>query len=153
MSTKETDMRTAHHRVRLVTATLVFAGLICLAAAPARAQAPAGNAKQTATQFYMAYRAAFDKAKRVEDILPYMAEKNRKQVESTPAGERTKMFEFIKMMGTLTGVKVIKEARTPDGGATLTVEGTDSDKKKATGTVEIVKEGDAWKLGGESWKS
>src|SRR5262245_56171580 len=99
------DMRTAHHRVRLVTATLVVTGLIAsLTAAPARAQAPAGDAaKQTATQFYMAYRAAFDKAKSIDDVLPYMAEKNRKQVESTPKGERAKMFELIKMMGTLTG--------------------------------------------------
>jgi Domain of unknown function (DUF4878) len=148
-------MRTALPRVRLVTATLVLAGLMAsLTGAHARAQAPAGDAaKQTATQFYMAYRAAFDKAKSIEEVLPYMAEKNRKQVESTPKAERAKMFEMIKMMGTLTNVKVIKEARTPDGGATLTVEALDADKKKATGTVEVIKEGGAWKLGGESWKS
>lgn len=158
-------MRTAHHRARLVkatlgTATLALTGLIVsLTPAPARAQAPAGDAsKQTATQFYMAYRAAFEKAKAVEEILPYMAEKNRKQVEATPKGERVKMFEFIKMMsGAITGVKVTKEARSPDGGATLTVEGMDesdkANKKKSTGTVEVVKEGGAWKLGGESWKS
>lgn len=148
-------MRTAHHRARLVMATLALAGLIVsLTAAPVRAQAPAGDAsKQTASQFYMAYRAAFDKAKSVEDLFPYMAEKNRKEAEATPAAERKKMFQMIKMMGALTNVKVIKEARSPDGGATLTVEGTQSDKDKATGTIEIVKEGGAWKIGSESWKS
>ena len=148
-------MRTAHHRGRLVTATLVLAGLlVSLTAAPARAQAPAGDAaKQTATQYYMAYRVAFDKAKSVEELLPYMSAKNKKEMEATPKAERAKMFEFIKMVGTLTDVKVIKETRTPDGGAKLSVEGIDSDKKKMTGTVDVIKEGGAWKIGGESWKS
>ncbi len=38
-------------------------------------------------------------------------------------------------------------------GATLTVDALDPDKAKTTGTIEVVKEGTAWKLGKESWKS
>ena len=110
------------------------------------------QAEQTASQFYTEYRAAFDKAKAVEDILPYMSASRRKQVESTPAEERKKMFGMIKIMGALTNVKIVKEARTADG-ATLTVEALDSDKAKTTGTITLVKEGAAWKIDKESFKS
>jgi hypothetical protein len=133
---------------RLVTAAL----LVTLAGAAAMAAQPAAG-QQTATQFYLAYRTAFDKAKTLDEILPYMASKNRAQVEATPAADREKMFGMVKIMNTLTDVKVIKEARNPDGGATLTVEGVDADKNKSAGTVDIVKEGGAWKIGQESWKT
>ena len=49
-------------------------------------------------------------------------------------------------------VKVVKEAPTATG-ATLSVEGMSPDKKKATGTVDMVKENGAWKVGKESWSS
>jgi hypothetical protein len=127
---------------------LVVPLLIGLTALPALAQKPG----QTASQFYLSYRTAFDKAKSIDDLKPFMSKETLDQIDATPAAERSKMFEMIKMMGALTGVKVLKEAPGPKG-ATLTVEGIDSDKKKATGTVEIVKENGAWKLGGESWKS
>ena len=62
------------------------------------------------------------------------------------------MFEMIKMMGDITNIKVVKETATKTG-ATLNVEALDPDKKKTTGTVQIVKEGTAWKVGKESWSS
>lgn len=124
----------------------VFA-LVCLAlAAPALAQTP------TASQFYMTYRAAFDKAKTVDDLLPYMSKKTIAQVEATPAAERAPMFEMMKTMGTVTDVKITKETKTANG-VTLSVEALDPDKKKTTGSITIVKEGGAWKLDGESWSS
>src|SRR4029079_7807207 len=55
--------------------------------APSLAQ-PAVAQTQTASQFYMAYRAAFDKAKKVEDLIPFMAKKNVDQMNQTPAGAR-----------------------------------------------------------------
>ena len=101
---------------------------------------PAVAQTQTATQFYMAYRAAFDKAKKVEDLIPYMAKKNVDQMNQTPAAERAKMFEMMKMMGAITNVKVVKE--TPSAtGTTLDVTALDPDKKPTKGTVEVVKEG------------
>ena len=107
---------------------------------------------KTASQFYMDYRVAFDKATKIDDVLPYMSKQRVDQVAATPADERAKMFEMIKMMGTLTEVKVLKEAKSADG-ATLTVEAVDPDKKKTTGTIKVIKEGDAWKIDGESWSS
>jgi hypothetical protein len=107
---------------------------------------------QTASQFYANYREAFDRATSVDDLLPYMSKPMKAQVENTPASDRAKMFEMIKTMGAITDMKIVKEARSADG-ATLTVEALDPDKKKTVGTVQIVKEGDEWKLGTESWSS
>jgi hypothetical protein len=129
---------------RFVIASLV----LVLTSSLALAQKPA----QTASEFYMKYRAAFDKAKTLDEILPWMAKDNRAQAAATPAADRAKMFEMVKMMNKLTDVKILKEERTADG-ATLTVEGIDTDKKKNSGKVTIVKEGDEWKLGKESWSS
>ncbi len=121
---------------------------MAIVAAPVAAQKP----EQTVSQFYMTYRTAFDKAKTIDELLPYMSKETRAQVEATPAAERPKMFGVIKIMGTLTNVKIVKEEKTATG-ATLTVEGVDSDKKKTTGTIEVVKENGAWKIGKESWSS
>lgn len=126
----------------------LLATVILVFVAPALAQAP----PQTASDFYLSYRTAFDKATKIDELLPFMAKETRAEIEATPASERGKMFEFIKMVGTLTGVKIIKEAKTSTG-ATLTVEALDPDKKKTVGTIDIVREGGAWKLGKESWSS
>ncbi len=124
---------------------VIVAGGSALAAPPA---------SQTATQFYMAYRAAFAKATKIEDILPYLAAANRKDIEGTPAADRAKMFEMIKMMDTNTKVKVLKEEHQADGGAVLSVTAYDTDQKKdVSGTVSIVKEDGAWKLQKEAWAS
>jgi hypothetical protein len=145
----ETDMRIAPlARWSIVLALVTATG--------AWAQAP--PKAQTATQFFLAYRAAFDKATKIEDLYPYMAAKNRKQAEETPKAERDKMFGLIKIMGAVAGPKVLKEEHMPDGGALLTVEGMVSGlgteaPKKATGKVTILKEGGAWKIGEESWNS
>ena len=112
----------------------------------------AQSAEKTASQFYMEYRAAFEKAQAVEDILPYMSASRRKQVESTPAEERKKMFEAIKIIGALSNVKITKETRTADG-ASLAVHALDSDKAETTGTITLVKENGAWKIDKERFSS
>jgi hypothetical protein len=127
-----------------LVAVLIGALLVPSLAPPAVAQT------QTASQFYMTYRAAFDKAKKVEELFPFMSKKTIDQVNQTAPADRAKMFEMMKMMAAITDVKVVKETKTATG-ATLDVTALDSDKKPTKGTVEIVKEGGAWKLGGESW--
>jgi hypothetical protein len=132
--------------------------VLCLAvcgAVLAGGVAVAGKAaSQTATQFYMAYRAAFDKATKIDDILPFMCAANRKQVEGTPKADNDKMFGMIKMMDTHTKVKVLKEDRQADGSVVLGVSAYDTDQKKdVSAKVTIVKENGAWKLQKESWSS
>jgi hypothetical protein len=129
--------------VRLATLVIVMAAMATAAAQPAN---------QTASEFYMAYRAAFAKAKAIEDLSPYMSKEMKAQVEATPAAERPKMFEFVKLMsGSMTNVKVLKETKTAEG-VTLAVEAMDGNEKK-TGQIRIVRENDAWKMGRESWSN
>ena len=127
------------------TLGLLIAGFV-LSAMPATAQ-------KTATQFYMEYQAAFAKAKSIDDILPFMAKSRVDEMKKTPAAERAKMFEFIQMMASEhKNVKVAKETKTATG-YTLDVTATTSDKKPATGTVDIITEGGAMKINRESWKN
>lgn len=124
----------------------VLALLIVAVVAPPNVRAQS----KTATQFYQEYLAAFDKAKTIDEILPFMAAENRKQVEATPKDERDKMFGMIKILSH-SNVKVLKEERSADGKTILNVEGVDSDKNKGTGKITLIKEGAAWKLAEESW--
>jgi hypothetical protein len=128
-------------------ARIICLPIVLFATASLLAQAPT----QSASDFYMQYRKAFDAAKKIDDVLPFMSADTTKQIMATPPAERGQMFEMIKMMGALTNVKITKETRTATG-ATLTVTGLDSDKKITTGTVDIVQENGKWKLGQESWK-
>ena len=123
----------------------VFAlGLALAIAIPAMSVA---EQAQSATEFYQAYRKAFAKAEKIEEILPMMAANRRAQMQKTPAEERTMMFGMLKEMTADQGdVKVLKETATSTG-AELAVEAKDG-----TGTVTLVKEGGAWKLDKESWK-
>ncbi len=79
-------------------------------------------------------------------------------MQDTPKADRDKMFQLMKMMGSLSDVKVTKEEPTADGGATLVADGMAADmvdatkKVKQTGTITIIKEGGAWKVGNENWK-
>ena len=114
-------------------------------------KANAQTGEQTGTQFYMSYRAAFAKASKVEELFPFMGVAQRAQVEKIPAAERPEMFKMMKAFNTFTNVKVTKETKTATG-ATLEVEGISEDKAKATATVDLIREGNAWKIGKESWK-
>jgi hypothetical protein len=128
-------------------ARIICLPIVLFATASLLAQAPT----QSASDFYMQYRKAFDAAKKIDDVLPFMSADTTKQIMSTPPAERGQMFEMIKMMGALTNVKITKETRIATG-ATLTVTALDSDKKNTTGTIDIVQENGKWKLGQESWK-
>lgn len=138
-------------RAPMKTIGVILVVLFALSTGTLRAQAPA-PAGQTASQFYMAYRTAFDKAKKMDDLLPFMSADQLKMINAAPPEQRSQGFEIIKLMGTMTGVKITKEEKVGSG-AKLTVEGIDSDKKKMTGTIDIVREGNAWKLGKESWSN
>ena len=112
----------------------------------------AAQANQTASEFYTAYRAAFDKAKKIEELIPYMSKSMKADIEKTPASERPGMFEMIKEMSKMSDVKIVKETKEPDG-VMLSVESVGPDRGKMTGQIKIVKEAGAWKMAKESWSS
>jgi len=133
---------------QVLRASTICLPIVLLATVALFAQA----AGQSASDFYLQYRKAFDAAKKIEDVMPFMSADTTQQIQATPPAERAQMFEMIKMMGTLTNVKIAKETKTATG-ATLTVNALDSDKKNTTGTIDIVQEGGKWKIGKESWSS
>jgi len=139
----EMSMRTA-----AIAKFCVCLMLVVTAAATLGAQAPPAN--ETATQFYTRYLAAFQKATKMEQVLPMMSAAKIAEFNAAPAEMRNGALEMIKMM-TASNIKVTKE--TPNAkGAVLTVTGVDPmEKKPQYGMVTLLKEGGAWKLSEESW--
>ena len=122
--------------------------VVALAIAPVSAQA---QATKTASQVFLEYRAAFEKATSVDEILPFQDAATKAQILKTPASERKQMFDMMKSMSDARGVKVISETKNAKG-VELAVEGTTPDKKKATGKIQMVQEGGAWKVASEDWQ-
>lgn len=124
--------------------------LVCALAVPALAQ-PAATYKN-ASEFYLAYRVAFDKATSIDELLPWVAKERREVISKAPAAERKEGFEMMKMFDDRRSVKVVKE--TPSAtGAELQVEGVSAESQaKATGVITLLKEDGAWKIVRESWK-
>jgi hypothetical protein len=104
------------------------------------------------TKFFMDYRAAFQKAKAVEELFPFLSKERVSQVEKTPKADRIKMFELMKMMD-MKNVKVTKETKTATG---YTLEATGEGGMAggpSKGTITIIDENGKLKLGEESWKN
>jgi hypothetical protein len=128
-------------RARLVP--VLLSGLLLVAAAlPASAQAPGEG-----TKFFMEYRAAFAKAKAIEDLVPYLSKARAEKVQQTPKEDRAKMFGLMKAMDAK-DLKIVKESTSPTG-YVLEVTGKNGASK---GTINIVREGGKLKLDRESWK-
>ena len=133
----------------VLRASLVLA-LVCTACPPASAQ-PAASYK-TGSEFYLAYRVAFDKATSIDELLPWVAKGRREQIAKAPADEKKEGFDMIKMFDDRIDIKVVKE--TPSAaGVELQVEGISAETKaKATGVIALVKEEGVWKIERENWK-
>jgi hypothetical protein len=117
---------------------------------PAAAQPAASYT--TGSEFYLAYRAAFDRATSFDDLLPWAARARRDQIANAPADERAEAFTMVKMFDDRVNVTVVKETPSPNG-AELQVEGISAERRgKATGVITLVKEDGAWKIDRESWK-
>ena len=130
------------------TFVAVMMAALMLIASPVAAQ----KAAQTATQFYAEYRDVWQKAKSIDAILPYLTKEGRAEIEATPDDKRRMMFEMMKMMGNMSNVKVVKEARQADG-YLLDLTATGPDQKPMNGSAEIIMEGGAMKLKKETWTS
>lgn len=131
---------------RLVPAALL--SVFVLQAAVAVAQ----PAPKTPTEAYLGYRAALLKAKSLDDLRPWFSKDGVSQLASLPADQKGMMLEMIQdMSSAIVNVKVVGEDIKGDT-ATLRVEGTDTgDKSVKKATVDIVREGGAWRFVKESW--
>jgi hypothetical protein len=108
---------------------------------------------QTPTQTFEAYRKALAGATAYSEILPFMESKGRSMIESIPAANQAKMFDFLKKFaGTYSDVAVTKETVTGDT-AVLELGGKDPKGQPATGSVPMTKEASGWKVGTEKWSS
>ncbi len=116
------------------------------------AVALAQPAPKTPSEAYLGYRAALVKAKSLNDLRPWFSVDGVAKLESMPAEQRGMMLEMIQdMSSAITNVKVVGEDVKGDT-ATLRVEGTDTgDKSVQKATVDVVREGGAWKFVKESW--
>lgn len=131
---------------------LRLCSLIAVAVVVAVAWLGAQNANQTPTEFYLAYRAVLANATSINDLKPWHSKATRAKMDATPKDEADMMFDFVKFMSEVTGLKVVKEERT-EAGVTLHVEAIDTEKAKVTGEVSLVREDGGWKLDRERWKS
>lgn len=127
------------------------AAMLALAVSlPAFAQPAA--AYKNGGEFYLAYRVAFEKAKSIDELLPWIANVRREQIANAPAQEKKDGFEMIKTFDTYRDIKVVSEKPTANG-AELQVEAVSGEaRQKATGNISLVKEGGAWKIDTESWQ-
>ena len=130
--------------VRGVAALL---GGILLAAGSLAGAQPTGEG----AKFYAEYRAAFAKAKAIEDVLPYLSKGQVEMGDKTPKEDRTKMFGLMKAMD-VKDVKVGKESKTDTGYVLEAVGKGVLSPGDAKGTINIVREGGKLKLDKESWK-
>jgi hypothetical protein len=111
---------------------------------------------QTATEFYLEYRAVFDKARTLDEILPFMTAQKRQEAKAMPAMVRQFGLESLKSTKNDNNVTVLREDQTVTG-ATLAVEGVRPPRGKTAaavvkGTVTLVKESGAWKIASETWR-
>jgi hypothetical protein len=121
-------------------------------ASAAYAQKAAPTAK-TASEYFVKYHAAMGAAKSIEDLRPFMDPDQQKEMDAAPKAEQEMGVKMISSMyADITGLKVVKETAK---GNTYTLEVTAtqaSDKVAGTGTVEVTKVGDGWRVDSETWK-
>jgi hypothetical protein len=135
------DLESSMRRLFRVVAVLTV--VVWVGAASVRAQSPAA-------EFYLAYRQAFQAAKTIDELSSYLSASARKQIEATPAEDRGRMFEFMKVMGARHDLKILSEEPSGDGIA-LTIEATGADGSHQHGTITLVREEGSLKIVQERW--
>jgi HEAT repeat protein len=111
----------------------------------------AGCGAGKATKAYEEYRTVLAKAKKIEDVLPYLAKTRRAKVEETPAELRARMFDLLKATSEVVELKVVKETAT-EAGAELEVRAVTGLGTDETGKVKMVREDGTFRLDEEDWE-
>lgn len=134
-------------------ASVLAVALVAASQIAAAAAAPQTPAAETASQFYLRWRAAALNAKSIDEVTPFwtaeMVGEFGMEPDAARAGTLPMMKRFYAMQ---TDVRVVKETATPTG-ATLSLEGLDRDRKPIVASVDVVKENGAWKVSNavEQW--
>ena len=98
----------------LASILMIVAGLVQAPSQPAKASGPAS---ETATQFYLRYRAAAAKATSVEEVLTFWADDAVNEYKSAPPDERVDLAGIKRMIGMASGVTVTRESVSTGPGA------------------------------------
>jgi hypothetical protein len=134
----------------LATVVMIVGSLL---QAPQPTPAPSS---ETATQFYLRYRAAVATATSVDDVLTFWSTDAANEYKSAPPDQRVDLALIKRMNGMVSGVTVTREVVSTGPGSTdaiLSLEGIGRDQNKVTGTARLVKNEGAWKLAEpEHWK-
>ena len=130
-----------HNRV-LGFALAVFLGCLGEVALAATAKTP--------TQAYLDYHAALQKAKTLDEVLPYLSKEYRGMLESQPKADRATWLGRLKDMAPARDLKITKETINGDK-CTLEGTGTSAKGNPSQGKISLVKEGGSWKLDEEGW--
>jgi len=100
---------------------------------------------------YKQYREALGKATKVEEVLPFLAKESRARVEKAPEDQRSRVLAILKLSSEeILDLTVVKEAKT-ETGVRLEVRGITGSGEDATGTVDMVREEGAFRVGKEDW--
>jgi hypothetical protein len=105
---------------------------------------------KTPTQAYLDFHAALQKAKTLDEVLPYLSAAYRSMLESQPKSDRAVWLGRLKDMSNGKDLKITKETINGDA---CTLEGTATSAKgnAMRGKISMVKEGGIWKLDEEGW--
>jgi hypothetical protein len=142
--------------MQILRSALLLVALVVSGASTPPSVVAAQSQKQsseTATQYYLRWRATALNATSMADITPFWTADMIEQFNMEPEPAKAQTLTMIKRFyGGQTDVKVVKETATPTG-ATLSLEAVDQDKKPVASSVDVVKENGAWKMTGavERW--
>jgi hypothetical protein len=103
---------------------------------------------------YLKYHEALFVAKDIDALKPYLSQTAIAKIKASPESDRPMMFG---LMQTMTPHKLHIDSEKIDGSkATLLVSEQNTEggmTEKTTGTIQLVREGDAWKIEKEAYDS
>jgi hypothetical protein len=128
---------------------LVWLGLalaLCLSPVPALAQA------KSPTEAYLAFVAAAQKAKSLDEVMPHLSKEYRAMLSAQPGDKKPVWLQRLKDSADMQDIKVTKETIS---GEKCTLEGTAKSSKgfALKGKVFLVREDGAWKLDEQGWST
>jgi len=126
-----------------VSVSLGMALALCLPSRPAQAQA------KSPTETFLAYVATTQKAKSLDELLPYLEKEYRANLSGEPAEKKPVWLERLKD-GDKRDIKVVKETLSGEK-CTLETTATSKEGWPLKGKAFLVKEDGGWKIEAQVW--